>query len=75
MRYYWPIACILCVALILVPEVYAIQTGKLTFSEYIWHITEDWGPLPAVAGLVMGFLICHFWWQSSSGSKGPTGKR
>jgi hypothetical protein len=43
-------------------EGWAIKTGRTTLSRTVWTISADWPPLPFVAGLVAGFLACHFWW-------------
>ena len=43
-------------------EAYALCTGRQTLSRTVWDFSAAWPPLPFVAGLVVGFLACHFWW-------------
>ena len=43
-------------------EAYALMTNRPTLSRYIWTLSKAWPPFPFVAGLITGFLACHFWW-------------
>jgi hypothetical protein len=52
--------------LILLPfaafEGYALLYNKTTLSRYIWNLNKAFPPFGWIAGLVTGFLACHFWW-------------
>ena len=43
-------------------EGWAIKTNRTTLSRTVWIISKEWPPLPFVAGFLVGFLACHFWW-------------
>jgi hypothetical protein len=43
-------------------ETIALETGTPTLSRSVWTWTQNWPELPFVAGLIAGFLACHFWW-------------
>lgn len=43
-------------------EGYAIYSGGITLSRYIWTLSKDWPPTPYVVGLFVGFLAAHFFW-------------
>lgn len=43
-------------------EAYAIVKGRTTLSRYVWNLSKAWPPFGWLAGLVTGFLACHFWW-------------
>jgi hypothetical protein len=55
----WLLAIIFSFALF---EGIALYRGTPTLSRYTWTISKAWPPLPFVAGLIVGFLACHFWW-------------
>ena len=39
----------------------AIHRKKSTLSYFVWELSKAWPPFPWVAGIVVGFLGCHFW--------------
>lgn len=43
-------------------EAFALYTGRMTLSRYVWNLSKAWPPFPFIAGFVTGFLACHFWW-------------
>ena len=43
-------------------EAAALFTGRTTLSRYIWNLSKAWPPFPWLAGVLTGFLACHFWW-------------
>lgn len=43
-------------------ETIALYTNTPTLSRSVWTWSQNWGPLPYVAGFLAGFLTCHFWW-------------
>jgi hypothetical protein len=43
-------------------EAHAIWRGRSTLSRYIWNLTAAWPPFGWLAGVITGFLACHFWW-------------
>jgi hypothetical protein len=43
-------------------EGWALKTGRPTLSRWTWDISKAWPPYPFFAGLIVGFLACHFWW-------------
>jgi hypothetical protein len=44
-------------------ESYALANGKMTLSRATWDLTKAWPPLPFAAGLLVGGLAVHFWWN------------
>ena len=47
----------------IVGEGYALYTGGLTLSSYVWRLSQDWGPFQFVLGLIVGGLAVHFFWH------------
>lgn len=45
-------------------EAWALWGNGLTLSAYIWQGAAAWPPLGVVFGLVIGFLLCHFFWPN-----------
>jgi hypothetical protein len=45
-----------------IAEWWALKTNRATLSRTVWDFSKAWPPLPFVAGLLAGFLACHFWW-------------
>jgi len=43
-------------------EGYALWKGKTTLSRYVWNLSKAWPPFGWLAGVITGFLACHFWW-------------
>ena len=43
-------------------EAWALMHGRATLSRSVWVWTKNWPALPFAAGLIAGFLACHFWW-------------
>jgi hypothetical protein len=43
-------------------EAYALATNRTTLSRFVWTVSKKWPPFGWVAGLITGFLACHFWW-------------
>jgi hypothetical protein len=44
-------------------EGYALYTGGLTLSSYVWRLSEAWGPFQFFLGMVAGGLAVHFFWH------------
>lgn len=44
-------------------EGWAIKKGGLTLSMYTWILSQAWGPMPFVLGLIVGGLAVHFYWH------------
>lgn len=62
MNIYWSLVLVLFIVAILAGEVFALAKNKMTFSRYVWNASKAWPPLPLIVGLVLGFLLAHFWW-------------
>lgn len=45
-------------------EGYAIYSGGITLSRFVWVVSKDWPPFPYIGGLIAGFLAAHFWWTN-----------
>lgn len=45
-------------------EAFAIRNKRPTLSRTVWDITAAWPPLGWAAGVVVGFLACHFFWPA-----------
>jgi len=45
-------------------EGYALSTGRMTLSRWNWNMAKAWPPWGVFFGLVIGFLICHFFWPA-----------
>ena len=43
-------------------EGYALKTGRMTLSRWVWNMSRAWPPFPWVVGVVVGFLAAHFFW-------------
>ncbi len=43
-------------------ETHAIVTKRPTLSRSVWTLSKAFPPFPAIFGLIVGFLACHFWW-------------
>jgi hypothetical protein len=43
-------------------EGFALATGRLTLSRWVWNMSKAWPPFPWLVGLLVGFLSCHFFW-------------
>jgi hypothetical protein len=43
-------------------EAYALATRRTTLSRYVWNISKSFPPFGWIAGVLTGFLACHFWW-------------
>lgn len=53
-------------------EAFAIKTKRPTLSRTVWNITAAWPPLGWVAGVLAGFLACHFFWPGEGCPPGVT---
>ena len=54
----------LAVALFLLAyEAWALATNHETLSRAMYAMTEAWGVLPFLLGVVVGGLAVHFWWR------------
>jgi hypothetical protein len=42
----------------------AVHLKKTTLSSFVWQISKAWPPFPWAAGIIVGFLGAHFWWQN-----------
>jgi hypothetical protein len=58
----WTIFLIVFIAGFAAFETYALKTGRMTLSRWTWTVSKAWPPFPCLFGLIIGFLICHFWW-------------
>jgi len=43
-------------------EGYAIKTGRMTLSRFVWNVTKGFPPFGWVCGVIVGFLAAHFFW-------------
>ena len=43
-------------------ETLALMRGTPTLSRSVWTLSKAFPPFPAIFGLVVGFLACHFFW-------------
>lgn len=43
-------------------ETFALKTGRMTLSRWVWTVSKAWPPFPWIAGVLTGFLAAHFWW-------------
>jgi hypothetical protein len=59
---YWTVFICLIIVGFIAGESYALAHDKTTLSRYVWTASKEFPPLPAIFGLVVGFLTCHFWW-------------
>lgn len=46
-----------------IPEGIALWRGGMTFSSFMWTMTQAWGDWPFVWGVLIGGLAVHFWWH------------
>ena len=46
-------------------ETVAVSTGRPTLSRAVWNLSAAFPPFPAIFGMVVGFLVCHFWWYGA----------
>jgi hypothetical protein len=45
-------------------EGYALYSGTpSTLSDNVVWLTNVWGPLPVVLGMITGGLVTHLWWR------------
>jgi len=44
-------------------EAWALATGGETLSRAMWEMTQAFGVLPFILGVVIGGLAVHFWWR------------
>lgn len=46
-------------------DLYAVFTGSLTFSHFVWQIEAGFPRIRFVTAFVLGLVVSHFWWGSS----------
>ena len=42
----------------------AIRRKESTLSRFVWELSKGWPPFPWAAGILVGFLGAHFFWQN-----------
>ncbi len=62
MNVVWTVWLLLIVASFAGFEGFALANKRTTLSRYIWTLSKAWPPFPWLAGVITGFLACHFWW-------------
>lgn len=62
MIWFWAGWIVFLIVSFAIAEGWALAKGRTTLSRSVWTWSRNWPPLPFVAGLVAGFLACHFWW-------------
>jgi hypothetical protein len=62
MMIYWTMVLLFFLAAFAGGETYALMTGKVTLSRYVWRASKAFPPLPLIFGVVVGFVSCHFFW-------------
>jgi hypothetical protein len=64
-NWYWVWTGVLAgmIALVAVPEVYAIMTGGKTLSQFTAEVCTAWPPMIWILGVMAGGLAVHFWWR------------
>ena len=63
MSWYWSIWLFIALPVTFAAgEAYAIHTGRITLSRFIWNLSKAFPPFPWIVGVLVGFLACHFWW-------------
>ena len=62
MRWVWAFWIFLIAASFAGLEGWALAHDQTTLSRFVWEASEAFPPLPFIAGLLAGFLCCHFWW-------------
>jgi hypothetical protein len=61
MDHIWAVIILVCLALILGYEFYALFTGRQTLSSYTVHGCRQYPLIPFFVGMVVGGLAVHFW--------------
>lgn len=58
----WAIWLILIVGSFACMEGWALYHDTPTLSRWVWNVSAAFPPFGWLAGLITGFLACHFWW-------------
>lgn len=58
----WAIWLLLIVGSFALMEGYALYHDTPTLSRWVWTVSAAFPVFPFIAGLITGFLACHFWW-------------
>jgi len=45
-----------------VAEGYALKTGRMTLSRFVWNLSKAFPLFPWLVGLLTGGLAVHFFW-------------
>lgn len=62
MAWFWA-AFLAAIAIVFaIAEGYALKTGRMTLSRWVWNMSKAWPPFPWAVGLLVGFLAAHFFW-------------
>jgi hypothetical protein len=62
-RHTGKLAWLIAALFLLVYEAWALATGGETLSHAMYAMTQAWGLLPFLLGVVVGGLAVHFWWR------------
>ena len=70
MKHSGKLAWLVAVLFLGVYEAWAILTHHETLSHAMYAMTQAFGVLPFLAGVIVGGLAVHFWWRWEPGVKG-----
>lgn len=62
MRIVWALTLTAIAIVLLALEAFALLTGRLTLSRFVFEISEAWPLFVFLCGFVTGGLAVHFWW-------------
>lgn len=62
MAWFWPAFLGGVAAFFALGEGYALKTGRMTLSRWVWNMSKAWPPFSWLVGLLTGFLAAHFFW-------------
>ena len=63
MSWVWGGILLFVAALLLGVEAFALITGRLTLSRFVWETSEAWPLFIYLMGFVNGGLAVHFFWH------------
>jgi hypothetical protein len=62
MNIFWTTWLIVIALSFAIAEIYAVKTGRVTLSQWVWSLSKRFLPIIFIAGFLTGFLCAHFWW-------------
>ena len=65
MEWYWAALIIGFAVFFAIGEGFAVITHRFTLSRTIWTWSKHFPLLPWIAGVLVGGLAVHFWWEGA----------